>query len=78
MLLEFRGVGNLCFEEDGVRWDTATPSAVFSARRHHQVVAYDNQLWMIGGFDGANKSDVWRSEDGVDWRQGFNDVFQFR
>ena len=51
----------------------------FPPREKHGFVSYNNRLWVIGGHIGAaHKNDVWRSEDGVNWRLGFHDVFQFR
>ena len=29
----------------------------------------NNKLWVIGGYDGENKNDVWSSIDGVSWIQ---------
>ena len=50
----------------------------FYPRDSHHVVVHNNRLWLIGGYDGAQKNDVWRSEDGVNWRLGFHHVFQFQ
>jgi hypothetical protein len=30
-------------------------------------VVYDGKMWVIGGYDGAYKNDVWYSTDGVTW-----------
>ena len=66
-------------EDNGKTWTKATASADFSTRDGHQAVVHDNRLWVIGGSDvGARNNDVWRSEDGVNWRLGFSDVFQFQ
>ncbi|HSB98113.1 MAG TPA: hypothetical protein VLC91_16755 [Spongiibacteraceae bacterium] len=46
----------------------ATTSA-FSGRWGHQVVASNNRLWLIGGYDGSFKNDVWSSSDGIAWAQ---------
>ena len=65
--------------ENGVTWtEVKATDPRFSGRQNHQVVVHNNQLWVIGGFDGAQKGDVWRSEDGENWRLGFHRVFQFR
>jgi hypothetical protein len=39
----------------------------FSARAGHQVVTFNNQLWVIGGY--SDKNDVWSSTDGITWTQ---------
>ena len=60
---------------DGVTWVQQTAAANFTARYNHQVVVFDDgsgegeQLWLIGGYDGNYKNDVWSSSDGVTWRQ---------
>lgn len=41
----------------------------FSARRGLQVVEFSNKLWLIGGFDGSYKNDVWFSDNGIIWTQ---------
>ena len=40
---------------------------MFSARAGHQAVAYGGSLWVIGGVDGGQLNDVWRSVDGARW-----------
>ncbi|MDH3343248.1 MAG: hypothetical protein OEM07_05955, partial [Gammaproteobacteria bacterium] len=58
---------------DGMNWVQQTASAAFSARKYHQVVTYNDgsgeKLWLIGGYDGALKNDVWSSSDGINWIQ---------
>ena len=62
------------WSQDGATWTEVPPEARgsehFSARSSHQVVVYDDQLWVIGGLaDDGYKNDVWRSEDGVTWHK---------
>lgn len=54
--------------DDGITWENKTNNAAFAFRRYHQMVAFNNKLWVIGGqsTDG-NKNDVWSSTDGVLW-----------
>ena len=52
---------------DGITWTEETAAAAFSARSRHQVVVFNNKLWLIGGRDGLLKNDVWSSSDGVSW-----------
>ena len=47
----------------------ALNAAHFSGRYSYQVVVFKNQFWLIGGFDGSRKNDVWSSRDGVSWIQ---------
>jgi len=47
----------------------ATAAAGFSGRRNHESVVFNNKMWVIGGYDGAVKNDVWYSSDGVTWIQ---------
>lgn len=41
----------------------------FSFRRKHQSVFFKDKFWVIGGYDGVNKNDVWSSPDGIKWTQ---------
>jgi len=63
---------------DGVNWSRVTTSTpIFSARDNHQVLVFNNRLWVIGGWgnttsvggDGVRLNDVWSSADGVTWRE---------
>lgn len=68
--------GNLVLLEDiwssadGVTWREETDSADFGRRMGHAVTAFDNKLWLTGGYtryrDGPFH-DVWSSENGADW-----------
>ncbi|MEJ2554352.1 MAG: hypothetical protein P8079_10250, partial [Gammaproteobacteria bacterium] len=39
----------------------------FSARYGHQAAVFNGKLWLVGGWDGSFKNDVWSSDDGVNW-----------
>ncbi|HEV7358039.1 MAG TPA: kelch repeat-containing protein [Steroidobacteraceae bacterium] len=63
---------------DGLNWSRVTTSGtIFSPRTGHTVTAFNNQLWVIGGYDNpANVggtatplNDIWSSSDGVTWTQ---------
>lgn len=44
----------------------------FSERYMHQLVEFNNKLWVIGGDDGNGSSyfnDIWSSSDGTNWTQ---------
>ena len=42
-----------------------------SARQSHQVLAFNNKLWVIGGRDDNNGrlNEVWSSVNGISWVQ---------
>jgi len=46
-----------------------TAGVWWSARWRHCSVAFNNELWVMGGFDGNRESDVWHSPDGKAWTQ---------
>ncbi|KAK3584144.1 hypothetical protein CHS0354_035224 [Potamilus streckersoni] len=56
---------------DGKKWDDLTKDAVFGKRYNHTTVVFDDgsgeALWVIGGYDGSRKNDVWKSADGENW-----------
>ncbi len=63
---------------DGVNWSRATPTGTtFPPRDRHAVVAFNNKLWVIGGWDdnaasggtSTRLNDVWSSPDGTNWTQ---------
>jgi len=43
------------------------PDAGWSARFDHQVVVFQGKLWVMGGYIGGYRNDVWSSVDGVNW-----------
>lgn len=57
---------------DGMRWyhENTDPTnqgvPVFAPRYGHQVVNFNNKLWLIGG---RYHCDVWSSEDGINWSE---------
>jgi hypothetical protein len=46
-----------------------TDAAGFSERQSNTVLNFNNKLWVIAGFDGAPKNDVWNSSDGINWAE---------
>ncbi len=50
-----------------LRWRLVTFSAPWSGRWGHTSVVFDNKIWVLGGYDGSYKNDVWCSSDGVNW-----------
>ena len=62
--------------DGGLTWDqvaagTAADSTLFAGRSSHTLEVIGDALYLLGGFDGANRfDDVWTSADrGVTWRQ---------
>jgi hypothetical protein len=57
---------------DGVNWTRVLASAPWQGRIYHDIIVYDNRMWVIGGHQangGNNLSDVWSSPDGVNWSE---------
>ena len=63
------------FTTRGLTWTEAASAAGFSARQAHTSAVFDPEasgqakLWVIGGFDGTHKNDVWHSSDGISWTE---------
>ena len=53
----------------GSDWTEVTASAGWSARWSHTSIAFDNRIWVLGGYDGGFKNDVWSSVDGTNWTE---------
>ncbi|MBL7912718.1 MAG: T9SS type A sorting domain-containing protein [Bacteroidia bacterium] len=55
---------------DGINWTLVNNEAPWEKRQYHEVIVYDNLMWIIGGWDGfSNRSDVWYSQDGITWHE---------
>ena len=48
-------------------WTLHTPAAPWAPRQYHEVAVFDNKLWVLEGWNGSNRNDVWYSEDGSQW-----------
>ncbi|MFN0274341.1 MAG: LamG-like jellyroll fold domain-containing protein [Chitinophagales bacterium] len=56
--------------EDGITWNLINAQAPWIGRQYHEVASYNDQLWVIGGYDGnGNRNDVWFSPDGITWHE---------
>lgn len=52
----------------GAQWTCITGETSFSPRVGHGAAVFKNNIYLIGGYDGAGyKNDVWRSTDGIRW-----------
>ena len=47
----------------------ASGSNKWKARDSHTSVVFNNKIWVMGGYDGSNRNDVWSSTDGKTWTQ---------
>jgi hypothetical protein len=54
---------------DGVTWRRHVEAAPWTARQYHEVAVFDDRLWVLEGYNKANRNDVWHSSDGVQWRE---------
>jgi len=53
---------------DGVTWQRHTTDAPWDPRQYHQVLAFDNRLWVMEGYHAPlEMNDVWYSDDGENW-----------
>jgi hypothetical protein len=53
---------------DGVHWECHTVNAPWTGKVYHNVVVFDDRLWIIGGQSKTgNTNDVWYSSDGTNW-----------
>ncbi|QBY05030.1 hypothetical protein E2K93_11825 [Thalassotalea sp. HSM 43] len=68
-------------DDNGLTWTLVTEHAPFEQRQNFQAVVHDDALYITGGTGGEGYvtlqgkdsilNDVWRSEDGINWRAGF-------
>lgn len=54
---------------DGIHWTEHTKNAPWEPRQYHDVAVFDDRLWVLEGYSGANRKDVWHSADGVNWQE---------
>ncbi len=53
---------------DGASWRRETDDPPFTPRQYHNVAAYDDRLWVVGGYNAlGNEGDVWYTDDGANW-----------
>lgn len=52
---------------DGVAWERHVEHAPWTARQYHDTAAFDGRLWVLEGYAGVNRNDVWYSDDGSNW-----------
>lgn len=54
---------------DGEHWECHLPTSPWAARQYHETAVFDDKLWVLEGYDGANRNDVWYSPDGERWTE---------
>jgi hypothetical protein len=54
---------------DGVQWTCQLEHAPWMPRQYHEVAVFDGCLWVLEGWNAANRNDVWYSPDGVHWHE---------
>lgn len=52
---------------DGVNWTVVTSAAAFGGLSVPQLIVYNNYLWLVYGYNGANLNGIWRTSDGATW-----------
>ncbi|MFO0889049.1 MAG: hypothetical protein U0790_07860 [Isosphaeraceae bacterium] len=55
--------------DDGVHWRRHIEHAPWQGRQYHEVAAFDDRLWVLEGYAGRNRNDVWHSADGERWEE---------
>jgi hypothetical protein len=53
-----------------ISWATITTNAAFGQREYHNMLCFDNRLWVMGGYDpyhGTYYNSVYYSYDGKNW-----------
>jgi hypothetical protein len=54
---------------DGIKWQCHAAVPPWTARQYHEVAVFDDKLWVLEGYNGANRNDVWYSPDGGNWTE---------
>ena len=54
---------------DGAAWTLHARAAPWHPRQYHEVAVWDGRLWVLEGWNQANRNDVWHSADGVTWSE---------
>jgi len=64
-------MNDVWYSSDSIIWTKTISPVSFPAREGHISLAYDNKIWVIGGFynNSVYMNDVWCSTDGFMWAQ---------
>jgi hypothetical protein len=52
---------------DGAAWERHVTLAPWEPRQYHEVAVFDDRMWVLEGYNKANRNDVWYTADGVNW-----------
>lgn len=64
---------------DGANWQQHGDPPPWRGRMYHNVVVFDERLWVIGGYDEVgNENDVWYTKDGENWYELANSPWPAR
>ena len=66
---EYQSFHDVWSSADGVQWERHLENAPWAARHYHEVAVFDDKLWVLEGFGGGNRNDVWYSPDGTHWNE---------
>lgn len=69
---------NVLSSSDGSSWNIETSEPAFSSRIGFEVVDFQGQLMLIGGRAGDYSAEVWKSNDGINWKIGMSKFFQVK
>ena len=61
--------GEVWSSADGNEWTCHAAHVPWHPRQYHETAAFDDHLWVLEGWNQANRNDVWYSEDGAEWRE---------
>jgi hypothetical protein len=50
-------------------WTPENPTPPWSGRHMQKTIAFNGELWLLGGYTTTYLNDIWRSTDGVSWSQ---------
>lgn len=63
-------LNDVWYSTNGADWTWVTDSADWQARAAYGLIAFNNEIWLMGGWGGWSVlylDDVWRSPEGVNW-----------
>ena len=64
------GMEDVYSSADGTTWNAVSVNGSYGQRYDHQMVAFNNRLYIIGGGNnGVAKNDIWSSADGTGWSE---------
>ncbi|MBD3359795.1 MAG: hypothetical protein GF365_03775, partial [Candidatus Buchananbacteria bacterium] len=73
-------LNDVWYTADGISWTQATASAPWTPRYTHEVLTYNDKMFLFGGNQPSNflpalwTDDVWSSTDGANWTEVTDDA----